>query len=64
MSTANHEDAKKKLDWDTAVADAKAEINKAQRRIAQLTRSIETFRKFKAAGEPFPEGPGETAQDQ
>lgn len=43
-----------KLSWDTAIADAEREIEKAKRRIESLKRSLKTFRERKAAGDSFP----------
>lgn len=42
------------LSWDTAIKDAKREIDRAKDRISRLRSSIRIFEQRKKAGHPFP----------
>jgi len=54
MSTENLPEQEKKLSWDSAIADAETEIRRSRQRIARLAKSIQLFRKRKAAADPWP----------
>lgn len=61
MSRTHLDTSKSAVDtWDTAISDAELAIIKAREKIKHLKHSIETFRRLRDLGEPFP---GEAKSD-